>query len=636
MKKRVCTLLVTVLLAFCLFGGQEVSAEKTKMPYGLTISDDGTVMMDGKPFYGYGVNGYMICMEMFKDPFFDYEEPFRTMKEYNIAFIRMPLAGDSPATFQMYLDDPEAYFAVIDKVIAMAEKYQVGIIADMSWGYCYMNALFGEQAYRVGDTSSQSYKFSVKHAEDVVKRYKDSPAIYGWEISNELNLCADLAGNPDWLPGTCYATLPAKPNGFDYYTGREVQVLMRGVAQAIRKQDGYRLISNGNGIMRGNAKSLQIQSDNMDKTTHTWTVSWEADTLEEFFEMSAFYAPDPIDTLSLHIGIADDIPPTGGNSGDTFEYWGKTITRVKYLKAYVEAAKREGKAFFVGEFGDLGTIEEFLSEDRREINKKKIRDIMDDLNAADVQLSAVWAFAFDDAGVRHIRDDGKLYSYFLEQMQYENEQFQKKGLQNVKDYWDKAVPVFHNSGSTTTTKTPITTKKVTTTTTEKSVNNTAGITTTTVAGAESAVTPGAEDVRKYMVSSSTKLTIDSDTNTIHITEERTLDVFTRSIALKSGYTLKVYTSDGLELTDSEAAVGEGATVKVFDSTQQEVRSFTVTVEAPATDEEATPEPTPPTVTPPEDAGFPAWGWIVIAVGAVAVLGGGFAVYWFVLRKQARM
>ena len=54
-----------------------------------------------------------------------------------------------------------------------------------------------------------------RYTEEVVRRYKDSPAIWGWEFGNEYNLAADLPADsrdrrpplaPNWARPKCAAS----------------------------------------------------------------------------------------------------------------------------------------------------------------------------------------------------------------------------------------------------------------------------------------------------------------------------------------------------------------------------------------------------------------------------------------------
>lgn len=608
--KKLGVLSLVLIALLCMLGSVPVAAAPTTVKYGLTAAADGTVMMDGKPFYGYGANGYMLVSQQFVDPFYDYEEAFVTLKKYNIPFVRMALCGETVDAINMYLEEPEIYFSFIDRTIALAEKYNVGIIADMCWGYAYVNGLFGEQAYKIGDTSSKSYKFAVRYAEDIVKRYKNSPAIWGWEISNELNLMCDLYGDAGWVPTAFGEARPAKPNGYDHITGREVQTLIKGVSAAIRKYDTYRIISNGNGIVRGNAKNLLKASDNM-KNDHTWTVSWEADTLEEFYEMNEFFCPDPCNTYSMHIANGDD----SGYVSMEWDVWGKTgVTYKEYLESYVTAAKKAKKALFFGEFGSFEGIT--FKPEYFETNKSTFKKIVSDMKAADIRFAALWMFAFDEMGVRHIRDDNNMYSFMLGELQKENKAFQSAGKQPVANYWGKAKPVFNKSQTTTTT----TTTGKTTTTQQKNTDVTTTVhnTTAPTEGTTSNVTLA---LSQYMISRYARLKIDEATNVIHIQTSFDVDLFTRSIALRDGYTMTLVDGTGQTVTEPTASITADFQAIICDPDGREVRRLTVEVEQSVKGNE-------------EPAGFSIWGWILIGAGALIMVTGG-VVLAIVLRKHSK-
>ena len=58
MKKLLALLLVSLFL-FTLVPFYSANAqEETDVKYGLTVSDDGTILLAGKPFYAFGENNY--------------------------------------------------------------------------------------------------------------------------------------------------------------------------------------------------------------------------------------------------------------------------------------------------------------------------------------------------------------------------------------------------------------------------------------------------------------------------------------------------------------------------------------------------------------------------------------------------
>ena len=52
--------------------------------------------------------------------------------------------------------------------------------------------MVGEAPNQLGDPRSKAIAFIKQYTAEMVGRYKDSPAIWGWEFGNEANLGVDL------------------------------------------------------------------------------------------------------------------------------------------------------------------------------------------------------------------------------------------------------------------------------------------------------------------------------------------------------------------------------------------------------------------------------------------------------------
>lgn len=159
----------------------------------------------------------------------------------------------------------------------------------------------------MGKTNSKTMKYAKQYVSDIVKRYVNRPGIWGWEIGNEYNLGADLCDRSfqSYLwPGA------TNTNGFDYYTSAELQVFYREISKEIRKYDDYRMITSGNGDMRGASKAMNAASSKMD-SNHLWNVDWSVDSLLDFYDMNAYFHPDPMDTICFHLqhGTLNGNPP---------------------------------------------------------------------------------------------------------------------------------------------------------------------------------------------------------------------------------------------------------------------------------------------------------------------------------------
>jgi len=127
------------------------------------------------------------------------------------------------------------------------------------------------------------------YVRDVVTRYKDSPAIWGWECGNEWNLSADLPNAADHRPPV-WPTLgtPAFRSEEDDMTHEMIVYALAEIAKEIRKYDPDRMISSGN-------------TDPRPSAWHQWQyLTWETDTPAQHAIMLDLQNPDPIDTIGVH------------------------------------------------------------------------------------------------------------------------------------------------------------------------------------------------------------------------------------------------------------------------------------------------------------------------------------------------
>jgi hypothetical protein len=220
---------------------------------------------------------------------------------------------------------------------------------------------------QLGNPESQSIAFIRRYTAEVVERYKDSPAIWGWEFGNEYNLDADLPNARDHRPpvqpqlGT-----PKERTARDEPKFPQVRTAFVAFAETVRRFDRTRIILSGNAIPRPSAWH------NLHEKT------WTADTEAQFGEILLRDNPDPMNGISVHLyRDPKGLYPGGARSLD------------EAVGLAAQFAARAGKPLFLGEFGaerQLGprqkqqaVFEEFL----RAIEKHR------------VPLAAFWVFDYD-------------------------------------------------------------------------------------------------------------------------------------------------------------------------------------------------------------------------------------------------
>lgn len=414
------SLLLAGALPIAATGGSEEEKGETDMnihQYGFHV-EDGVIMLEGKPFYGFGVNyfgafshyedGYLPDPQIFKDG-------FAGMAEHNIPFVRIAL-GYYSSFYDRYDADPQGTLAKIREVLDAAEAQHVGVILSLFWHDAALPEHVGEKRADMGEAESRTLAYAVEFTTTIVKEFADHRALWGWEVGNEYNLDADLCDRnlQMFLPaGFTYDN----PTGRDYFTSDEAAFFFETVASTIRKYDGYRLITNGCSEMRTCAWSMHKATMRL-KDDHLWDINWSQDTRKAFEKAIDLYTPDSVDTVSFHF-------QSGSSGAETPSYTlsypvfagEEALTVPGFLDAYVQAAKAAGKALYLGEFGDFRDMES--AADCPEM----FRTLCGWISDSGIQIASLWQFQdYHDSGVggqkldilselnAELKASGKLYT----------------------------------------------------------------------------------------------------------------------------------------------------------------------------------------------------------------------------------
>ena len=409
LKNRVRRLLsgilaLTFVMTSALFSTVSAEEGTAAVQYGLHVESDGTVTMQGKPFYGMGVNFYNSFNRTIGNlEYEEYIDDFKLLSELGIPFIRVAFSPYYAINWQQYVDNPELYFNEMDRLVRTAEEYNIGIIASLFWWMPGVPDLMGESVNQIGNPNSKTVAFAKNYAGAVVERYVDSPALWGWEIGNEFNLPADLF-YPDNIPliAPHYGT-PETRTAADIPTSEDVQVFYTQISAKIRTIDSYRMISNGDAEYRASQMNL--------RTNHNWTT----DTLQQFKELASVFAPGDIDTVSSHIYDYDQ------------NRFGRTTNIEEMLQLYVQNSRYYGKAFYFGEFSSN------LGDEAQD--KLTAQRVFNAIRNADVQLSSPWNYGMTSNGSFLATGQG---SFMLDMISDINREYAVQGKQDLSKAWPKA------------------------------------------------------------------------------------------------------------------------------------------------------------------------------------------------------
>ncbi|MFO1528503.1 MAG: cellulase family glycosylhydrolase [Kiritimatiellia bacterium] len=201
-----------------------------------------------------------------------------------------------------------------------------------------------------GNPHSKTHAWMRGYVREIVPRYRDSPALWAWELGNEFSLAASLPNARDHRPAvhTSLGT-PAARDGRDDLTFAMVRTAFGEFARAVREQDPKRLILTGDSFPRLSAWHQEHEG------------SWTQDTPAQFADMLALANPDPIDAISLHAYEDDD----------------------RRLPAVMAISRRLDKPVFIGEFGAQGETPEQAA---------KFRRLLSAIEEHRIPLAALWVF----------------------------------------------------------------------------------------------------------------------------------------------------------------------------------------------------------------------------------------------------
>jgi len=334
-------------------------------PPGLYVQN-GTLMKAGKPYRGVGANYFSLFQRMIKDP----EDSssltgLKALSDAHIPFVRFMCCGFWPADLKLYQANRAAYFERLDKVVRCAEENHIGLIPSLFWHVSTVPDVMGEHMDQLGNPESRSIAFILTYTSEVVQRYKNSSAIWGWEFGNEYNLAVDLPNSSQHRP-RCVPVLgtPGQRTEQDELKFSHVRTAFVSFAETVRKYDPNRIIISGNAAPRPSAwHNLHERS-------------WGQDTEEQFAEILLRDNPDPINTISVHIY------PEPNHA-----YFGATHNINDAVGMASKHARKAGKPLFMGEFG---ASEKQLAKGGNP--RAAVDEFLQAIIQHDVPLAAFWVF----------------------------------------------------------------------------------------------------------------------------------------------------------------------------------------------------------------------------------------------------
>ena len=374
--------------------GQARAAGPSPAAHGVTVRN-GTLYRHGKWLRAIGVNYCDLFQDMIHHP-----ARRRTLKglrflgSKKIPFVRFWCCGFWPSDWDLYFADKGEWFRRMDLVVRAAEQARVGLVPCLFWRAATYPDLFDEYNDPWADPASKTRRFMRDYVKEVVTRYRDSAAVWGWEFSNEMNLDCDLPNGMEFL-GREIPALKVKlaKHRRNLMTCKIAGAAFEAFAREVRKHDPHRFVTTGNSIPRSCGWHNATEK------------SWKADSRQQALEVFRWMSPAPMDVASVHFYPPFGKPPAYAEAKGVRDVLGRCK----------EFARKLGQPLFVGEFAAAAhdkapklTMAHFRSRQTA---------ILDALLAVEADLAAYWVFDYtaDRKGPGLVRKDNE-YAWILDQI----------------------------------------------------------------------------------------------------------------------------------------------------------------------------------------------------------------------------
>lgn len=342
------------------------AAEQSNSP--AFLRRDGTQLrLNGKPFRLIAVNKFDLFLR-FLDGGEKKQQAIGAMEEagkQGFTAIRFAGVGFYPNNMRNWANE-KVYWGAFDELVQTAKKNGVRLIPVIHWNLY----LFPDMAHEcvqdmLTNPDSRSRQYLWLYTHQIVTRYKDEPTVLFWELTNEMNLGADLGfmfpyGRSELNPvheGTSYMRLRR-----DNYTTEQMIPFLREWAQFIRSLDSHHLIGSGFSAPRPAAQHLRKAQGKGD---------WTQDSEQELETYLRDTHPDPIDLLSVHFY----------RKHDNIRFGNKDEDAAAALAVFKRVSERIGKPLYVGETGD---------EYETRLNVPFLKNVLAEATRLEIPLTLVW------------------------------------------------------------------------------------------------------------------------------------------------------------------------------------------------------------------------------------------------------
>ena len=193
----------------------------------------------------------------------------------------------------------------------------------------------------VNNRSSLARKLAVRYTEELVRRYRDRPAVLFWELGNELNLQVNAHAG-------CGIPHGGGPDAHCFNNSAMVEYT-RDLVEAIRRADSLRPVSSGFGQTRPTAW-------HQERCRHSHSGECanggegKIDTMEQWQEMVRFQN-EAVDIASLHAYDGARGCWFGRGKASNVSTGCHRQSNMSVIEAAAVAVDAVGKPLYIGEYG---------------------------------------------------------------------------------------------------------------------------------------------------------------------------------------------------------------------------------------------------------------------------------------------
>lgn len=296
------------------------------------------LLLDGKPLRRVGVNKFDLFLR-FLEGGESKVQAVQAMEEgakQGFSIVRFCGVGFYPSHMRNWSNE-KVYWGAFDELIQTAKRLDIRLIPVIYWNLYLFPDMANECVQdMLTNPDSRSRQYLWLYSYQLVSRYKNEPTILFWELTNEMNLGADLEfmfpyGRSQLNPvheGTAFMRLRR-----DNFTTEQMIPFLKEWARFVRRMDPNHLIGSGFSAPRPAAQHLRKAQGKGD---------WTEDSKQEMETYLRDTHPDPIDLISIHFYRKHDNLRFGNEDEDS----------AQVLEVFKRAADRIGKPLYIGETGD--------------------------------------------------------------------------------------------------------------------------------------------------------------------------------------------------------------------------------------------------------------------------------------------